>query len=288
MMKFQYSRTRHLIESFYLNRSKSVNVAMLTLYIDDSGTSPSQNVAVAAGWIAKMPAWDLFERDWSKVQKVESHKFACMHMAEFSYGSGDFTGWDLDKKLSVIKKLTPAIKKRALKGFALGVIKKDYDEIVPPVLRAQGLENHYVYAVRTVLGMIHNWRKDVGVEDQPIEYIFDYMDLHDPRRMEIQKVFTSVGDPDGNFKMYGLSEDGFDFKHKEGLMPLQAADMLAWTVYQAMLHETKEKDAKEMTKVLFKDFYTAKHRQLLEGGYNNREHLIAWVRNKGYSPLVAD
>jgi hypothetical protein len=278
---------QHLIESFHLSRSKNVLVVMLTIYIDDSGTAPDQNVAIAAGWIAKMPAWILFERSWAKIRNVDSQKFTCMHMADFVYGSGQFKGWSLDKKLLVVEKLTPPIKKRALKGFALGVIKKDFDEIVPAALRAQGFENHYTYAIRRVLGMIHDWRKSQKNEDQPIEYIFDYMDPHDPRRKEIQKVFASTGTPDENFGMYGLREDGFDFKHKEGLPPLQAADMLAWTIYQAMLHEIKEKNANPIARLLFKEFYTAKNHKLLEGGYNKREHLIAWVKGKGLSPLVS-
>jgi hypothetical protein len=282
-----YSRTEHLIESFHLSRSKNVLVAMLTIYIDDSGTSPNETIAVAAGWIAKTPAWTLLERGWAKVQNVESHRFTCMHMGEFSHGSKEFEGWDLNKKLLVIRKLTPLITKRALKGFALGVVKKDFDEIVPANLRAQGFENHYTYAIRRVLGMIHDWRKAEGFDDLPIEYIFDFMNLHDPRRMEIQKVFTSIGTEHENLNLYGLTKDGFNFKDKKSLPPLQAADMLAWTIYRAMQHEIGEKDASPIATLLFRDFQTAKHGHLLEGGYNKREHLIAWVKGKGITPSVS-
>lgn len=126
-----YSRIEHLIQSWHLSRSKTVCVAMLTIYIDDSGTSSGQSVAVAAGWVAKMRPWAFLDKDWKKVQSVESHKFSCMHMYEFASGHGEFESWDLPKKRIVLKKLIPIIKKRALRGFGLGVIKKDFDEIVP-------------------------------------------------------------------------------------------------------------------------------------------------------------
>jgi hypothetical protein len=286
-VEMSYGRTQHLIESFHLSRSKNVLVAMLTIYIDDSGTSPNQSIAVAAGWIAKTPAWTLLERGWAKVQNVGSHGFTCMHMEEFSYGKGEFEGWDLDKKLMVMRKLTPLITKRALKGFALGVVKKDFDEIVPASLRTQGFENHYTYAIRRVLGMIHDWRKAEGLEGLPIEYIFDFMDLHNPRRMEIQRVFTTLGTEDENLRTYGLSKDGFNFKDKKSLPPLQAADMLAWTIYRAMQHEIKEKDASPIARLTFEKFHMAKQRHLLEGGYNKREHLVSWVKAKGLTPSVS-
>jgi hypothetical protein len=44
-----YSPTAHLITSHYLGRDREVLIPMLALYLDDSGTSPTQDVAVAAG-----------------------------------------------------------------------------------------------------------------------------------------------------------------------------------------------------------------------------------------------
>jgi Protein of unknown function (DUF3800) len=256
---------------------------MLTIYIDDSGTGPSQNIAVAAGWIAKMPAWRLFEREWNRVRSVESHKFNCMHMADFVAGYKEFKNWgDLDEKLSLMKNLRQVIKKRAIKGFGLGVIKKDFDELVPPALKAKGYESHYTYAVRRVLGMIHDWRKSQRIEDQPIEYIFDYMDAHDPRRREIEDVFNSVGTPEENFLSYGLFDGGFSFRPKKSLSPLQAADILAWTAYQTVLNEIEKNKLHPIAKENFKDFYLHRHRRFLEGGYHKRDHILDWVKKKGF------
>jgi Protein of unknown function (DUF3800) len=222
-----------MIDAAHLSHPKEVYLAAQTIYIDDSGTSPSNNVAVAAGWIAKMPTWVFFEREWNKVRNIESDKFSCMHTAEFVDGRGDkneFKGWPLDKKLRVAKRLRKIIKKRAVKGFALGVVKKDYDEVVPEGLKAQGFENHYTYAIRRVLGMIDQWRQN-SMRNEPIEYIFDWLDTKDSKRREIEAVFSLAEGQNEAFHRYGIFKGGISFRERQRNSPLQAADMLAWTVY---------------------------------------------------------
>lgn len=261
---------------------------MFSIYIDDSGTAPNQASAVAAGWIAKTPPWTALEKEWSQVQT--DHKFSSMHMAEFVSGAkgSEFELWDLPTKEIVLEKLGNLVIGNVLKGFSMGVIKKDFDEIVPPELRASGHRNHYTYAIRTVMGLIHKWRLQQGICDaeNPIEYIFDYMDKNDPRRLEIESVFATVGTEGENLINYGLKKDGFDFKSRTTLPPLQAADMFAWTVYRAMKHETKEQDANKLAKLAFKKFCLSKQ-GLVDGGYNKRQHLVEWVKSKGLSPLVS-
>ncbi|MHB8485502.1 MAG: DUF3800 domain-containing protein [Candidatus Acidiferrales bacterium] len=286
-MKF-YSRTEHLIESFYLSRSKNVHVGMFSIYIDDSGTDPNQVAAVAAGWIGKTPSWVALEKEWLKVEA--DYNFSSMHMAEFVAGAegSEFEHWGLATKEIVFEKLGNLVIGNALKGFSMAVIKKDFDEIVPSELRISGHTNHYTYAVRSVMGLIHNWRVQQGICDaeHPIEYIFDHMDKNDPRRLEIENVFATIGTEAENLVNYGLKTDGFDFKRRTTLPPLQAADMFAWTIYRAMKHETKVQNANKLAKLAVKKFCQCKP-GLVDGGYNERKHLVKWVKSKGLCPLVS-
>jgi hypothetical protein len=261
---------------------------MLTIYMDDSGSGPTQGYAVAAGWIAKMPAWKLFDKDWAKVTGTESHKIECLHTADFVSGYKDFKDWgDLDKKAATLKKLRAIIKKRALKGFGFCVIKKDFDELVPDQLRSQGFQNHYTYAIRRILGIIHHWRGELNLLDEPIEYVFDYMDKRDPRRREIERVFDSSGAEEDNFTSYGIHKEPI-FRSRKDVPVLQAADLLAWTMYQAMLNEVGKEKIKEIAAIGFRDFVNFRKNgtPFLEGGYHKRNHVIEWIRRKGFSPLV--
>jgi hypothetical protein len=258
-------------------------VAALTMYIDDSGTSPTNHIAVAAGWVARTPGWVLFEREWKKARSIVSDKFESMHTSEFVDGRGsknEFKDWSLEKKQRVAARLRQIIKKRALKGFALGVIKRDYDEIVPDVLKAKGFENHYTYAIRRVLGMIDDWRKQENIT-APIEYIFDWSDKDSPVRREIETIFSSAENEPEALRRYGLHPGGFGFRKREVVTPLQAADMFGWTMYQAVLNEVEKRKMNPIAVDMFKEFYLHRHGNFIEGGYNTREQIIKWVKSKG-------
>lgn len=256
----------------------------MTIYIDDSGTSPENAVAVAAGWIAHTDSWVTFQTDWDKARDIDGDKFESMHMAEFVFGrkGTEFEGWSLEKKQRISARLRGIIKKSAAKGFALGVVKKDFDELVPNALRVLGFESHYTYAIRRVLGMIDTWRQKENLTES-IQYIFDWMDPGDPRRREIGAVFgPAEGEPEA-FRRYGLAKGGFSFRPKNNLAPLQAADMFAWLTYQWLLNECEGKKLNPIATESFKDFYLHRNKTFLEGGYNKRANLADWVRMKGFA-----
>jgi hypothetical protein len=242
------------------------------------------SIAVAAGWVAKTPSWVLFEREWEKARSIVSDKFESMHTSEFVDGRGsknEFKDWSLDKKQRVATRLRQIIKKRVLKGFALGVVKRDYDGIVPDALKARGFENHYTYAIRRVLGMIDDWRKQENITE-PIEYIFDWNDKDHQARKEIETIFRSAENEPEALRRYGLHPGGFGFRKRETVLPLQAADMFGWTVCQAVLNEVEKKKLNPIAIEMFKDFYLHRHKTFIEGGYNKRDHLVEWVKAKGF------
>jgi hypothetical protein len=72
----------------------------MTIYIDDSGTSPENAVAVAAGWIAHTDSRVDFQADWDEARDIDGDKFDSMHMAEFVFGrkGTEFERWSLEKK----------------------------------------------------------------------------------------------------------------------------------------------------------------------------------------------
>ena len=77
------------------------------------------------------------------------------------------------------------------KGFALGIVKKDFDELVPNALRVQG------FAIRRVLGMIDTWRQKEKLTD----FVFPSrrhkgkkpLDLAAVLKRKIQPAFVNVG-----------------------------------------------------------------------------------------------
>jgi hypothetical protein len=136
----------------------------MTIYIDDSGTSPENAVVVATGWIAHTDSWVDFQADWDKARDLDGDKFDSMHMAEFVFGrkGTEFEGWSLEKKQRISARLRGIIKNTVAEGFALGIVRRAFDELVPNALRVQGFESHCTYAIRRVLGMIDTCQRRIS------------------------------------------------------------------------------------------------------------------------------
>jgi hypothetical protein len=268
----------HIIESAYLGRSGGVNVAAITMYIDDSGTSPKHEVAVAAGWISPLQQWKKFEGDWKRAKKVDGDQFDCFHMSPCVYSGKktEFENWSYPKKQRVIRRLRNIIKQRAVRGFCMSVKKKDYDELVPADLRLARGQYHYTWVVRNVLGQIHRWREANNVTE-PIEYIFDWMKPADPRRIEIENAFALVEENPEAQKNFGIRKGCCHFRDRCEVLPLQAADILAWLLYRGTLHREEIQEANEIALESLADFAGHQDKQFLIGGNSTRNHVAKWV-----------
>lgn len=272
------SRIGHIIESAYLGRSAEVCVAAITMYIDDSGTSPEHEVAVAAGWLSPVRQWKKFEKDWEKAKAVKGDEFDCFHMSECIYSGKktEFKDWDYPKKQRVIRRLRNIIKQRAIKGFCMSVKKKDYNDLVPADLRKARGEYHYTWVVRNVLGQIHRWREANNITE-PIEYVFDWMKPGDASRVEIENAFALVEENPDAKKQFGIYKGCYHFRDRCEVLPLQAADMLAWLLYRGTLHREEIRKVNEIALECLADFGGHQGKQFLIGGNSTRPMVAKWV-----------
>lgn len=205
-------------------------VAALTAHIDDSGTDINSPIAVAAGWIAPDPQWKKFTREWGKAKRELG--LDDFHMAHFINNNkksefADANLWNDRRKRRVLLRLRSIINCRAAKGFAVGVNKKDYDDVIPAELRPYTGEYHYSYAVRALIGWIEQWRAEQGIKE-PIKYVFDNM-VKGSEKSEIELVFDNALHLDSDQKKYGVHPGCLSFCSRKQVFPLQSADMLAWT-----------------------------------------------------------
>jgi hypothetical protein len=200
-------------------------------YFDDSGTDAGTPVAVAACYVASKTQWDEFVRNWDEVRAEEG--FDMFHMAEFAakpeMGHEPFCHWDVAKKTRVYRRLASIINTRVRKGFAVAVPKQPFDEYVFDEFR-HFAENHYVWAVKSVLAFIENWRQEFSVT-VPMQYIFESGSLGQD---QIERVWKECLLYKNSDKRYGIVPDGVQFQNKRVFKPLQAADILAWQVQNNM------------------------------------------------------
>jgi hypothetical protein len=108
---------------------------MFTLYIDDSGTSPSQPVAIATALIIPRIQIVRLEKEWDKFRSKEN--FECFHTSEFYFRNpkSEFASWDDNKQERVFRRVRQISKKYGVRAISIAVNKKDYDEVVPAEMR---------------------------------------------------------------------------------------------------------------------------------------------------------
>src|ERR1022692_1142166 len=158
---------------------------MFTVYVDDSGTSPTQPVAIASALI--IPAYRIvvLQKEWDKLRTKEN--FADWHTSEFVAKNphSDFANWDDQKGSRVFGRVRQIARKYGVKSVAFSVYKKDYDEAIPADLRKYPGEFHYTWAVQHLLDRLFQWRVASG-STSPLAYVFDWMESKDERRREIE------------------------------------------------------------------------------------------------------
>jgi len=247
----------------------------LEVYFDDSGTDRGTPVAVAACYISSKEQWEQFVKNWDRVRTDEG--FDVFHMAEFvarpDAGHKPFCDWDKTKKDRVYRKLASIINTRARKGFAVAVPKQPFDEF------QQFSENHYVFAVKTVLGYIDNWRQKFSISI-PMQYVFESGSLGED---QLRQIWKDCLLHKHSQERYGIVPNGVMFQDKRLFKPLQAADILAWQMQNNMRRTVMiGRDPLDL-RLAHPGLLMLRKKALLELVFYSREQTrIAFERTKAY------
>jgi hypothetical protein len=114
-----------------------------------------------------------------------------------------------------------------------------------------------------------------------MEYVFDLMP-HREKEAQIATLFVRSleFDPDAAAK-YGFTESGYSFKNKKIVLPLLAADMLAWATVQELLHATniRSLDSHE-SRIVCRTFEESGEGRKTFMGYQTRAQLEKWVKDE--------
>lgn len=246
-------RTHHMLVSCCGARWKQAHIAMFTAYVDDSGTDPSQAVAIASAWIIPGRRIISLENEWNTLAKKEG--FSSWHTSEFLAKNKkcEAVNWGDPKLNRVFRRVRQIAKKYGVKVISFAVLKQDYDDAVPPHLRRHSGKFHYTWAVRNVLDRILGWRRSRNL--RPLQYVFDWQDpkAEKTKRREIEAAIDQAEEAateagfSGEFRNFG-------FGNSKEIPGLQCADVLAWTAFQQALMVSGKKPMSEHAKTAWADF----------------------------------
>jgi hypothetical protein len=258
-------------------------MAMYTLYCDDSGTHEQSEVVVAACLISTIDRWDNFLSEWCKASRDE--EFGVFHMADFEGNHPPFgaSEWrDTIKRKRTLERLISIIRDSVMMGYAVGIVKKDYDAVVSKTIRDKfGLgKNHYTFAVRSMIGRIHKWRAENHIT-QPMNYVFDRMSKG---KGEIIKQFdTPIRHPEHGLRDFGMFNGCYSFADKAYIVPLQGADICAWEALRYMTNVAMRPPEKRQS---VRDSYSRLYQPPIRVQWHNKDSLgqmVKTVKNHTWS-----
>jgi hypothetical protein len=225
-----YSRTQHMLVSTRGMRWKQVQLVMFTVYVDDSGSSKDQKVAIASALI--IPAAKIAHLDSQWAAAKVKHGFSDFHTSEFVARNpySDFAGWNDSKHRKVFERVRQITKNHGARAISVAVNKSDYEEVMSKDFRLSVGGNHYTWAVHHLMSHLWDW-KIKQKQSPPFEFVFDWMESGSWERMEIETTMARI---ECAVQEWGKAGEfsNYSFRHRKDVPGLESADLIAWTSFQ--------------------------------------------------------
>lgn len=204
---------------------------MLQGYIDDTGSEPNGQLFLLSGFILDTEEWEKFSDEW-EFQLHRKPRIEYFKMHEAAARVGQFQGWSKEFVLCKVKDLLSVIEHYQPIGISCLTAWKDYRGVLGD-LAVDDLKGPYALLFQLVFMAIVHYQRIQGIYPTPIDVDFD--DQGKVGRFALQ-VFQDMKAefPEDWGKVLGRVPGMLDEKR---VLPLQAADMLAWTERNSMLAE---------------------------------------------------
>lgn len=209
-------------------------------YFDESGTHDGAPVMSFGAYLFTSDQARKFSRDWAKDLKRLGLPFA--HMTDCALGFGAYKDMSLEDRIQSEKLLIAHIKRRAVCGYAISASKPAYERLT------EGLALQSLYTLLHQIAVLKV--RDIAAERGAKQLAYFFESGH--RFATEAHAFMSLTASLPKARDYFLYA-GHAFVDKRNVLPLQAADMLAWQechyrTRQLQGHEKRRADYDALTR----------------------------------------
>jgi hypothetical protein len=124
----QISSTARMARLLFHSGGQRKPLAMITAYIDESGTHQGSKLLVLAAFVGEQSEWDSIEARFRKANKLAGRTF---HAVDCAQGGKEFRGMHKDKRYRIHKKMVRVVNDHEICGLGYGVYLEDYAEVYP-------------------------------------------------------------------------------------------------------------------------------------------------------------
>lgn len=190
-------------------------------FIDDSGGVGQTNHFVLAGYIGQAEDWAAFSDEWRAICDREP-KTMPFKMWEAAHLVGAFAGWSVEARDQRVRALAEIIVRYPFTTFHCITDLEGFSKTIPEAVQKR-MAQPYVFAFQmTIMGVAYELLERGQTER--FEIIFDEQVIFGPRAVEWYQLIKVLADDDVGAIMPVQPM----FKSDDEVMPLQAADLLAW------------------------------------------------------------
>jgi hypothetical protein len=196
--------------------ARNGDVAVLQVYMDESGTHDGSATVTVAGYIGRPEAW----RDWTEKWTRALGSIQVYHAVDAQNLNGEFSDWNATQVADLVKKLLPIIAEAQIGGISVAMDLRILDAALNgrDDLR-QLFGTPYVACLQWAMQGILNIASDLR-NAEPIAFIHENNDFH----AQAYECFTWIK----NNTSRGTNIISLTFGGKKDYPPLQAADILAY------------------------------------------------------------
>jgi Protein of unknown function (DUF3800) len=195
---------------------------MFQIYVDES-VSESPPVYVMAGFISTAEKWAAFSDEWR--QRVEMKpRIAYFKMSEAMSFQGEFSGFSPESRDEKIVLMDSLIQEYAMGSISLVLDHREYRRVFGDPLMPKPLRSPYYFLAYEMMKELPAFQSyfDIG---GGIDFIFD------EQVGEMDKIIAAWNDFKSLSGVPWKKQSSVPkFRDEKKVLPIQAADMLAWIV----------------------------------------------------------
>lgn len=252
-----------LVSGYKADKRARKVLVVLQGYIDDSGSDKrADKRLVLAGYIQTAEVWAAFSDDWALALAAD-RSLPSLHMIK------SFRGFSDRERAQKLDKLAAVIAKHRPLSIEVSVSRKDYTEILQANM-PYDFRHPYFPCFVGVLQAVSQTLIEEGLSG-PIDLIFDDQGNVGHSAVLWYSPFK-LADP----KLAAILGGTPIFRSDEDVLPLQAADMLAWHVRRVSEPEYSSRDEEIANAIRLR------HRYL----EIPRETIVTWARQFSSVPGI--
>lgn len=221
----EYSEIEHLSFIVWENdpERRSRHMAMLTAYMDESRTDEGKPYPVIGGYIAPVEEWLAFSGEWKAV--LSDAGLTGFHAADCWSNDKPFDDrrrWNMPAKERLVNKLLTVIEQHAIKSIVTAVDNDAYlESIGDRQVTANKQGSQYELCATSSAILVGKFAE--ALSPFPVSFVFDFGNRY-RHQFERGYAIARIG-PQSFVRYLGA----LTFASDERVMPLQAADLFAWT-----------------------------------------------------------